>query len=372
MLKGVGALVRKELINFLREPKSAFMIFFPIVLFLTLFVFASNKDVENSSVVIFNQDNGKYSIDLLEEIVNTKIFKETLYVNNEKDLKKVIDVEKAFIGILFPQNFSKNLALGKIADVMVINDGRRTNAATIAYGYFLQAFARFQNKLPTSAIKNIPKVSVKTWYNPNKNVNWFSITNMVCIIIISQAIMLVSLSISREKEEGTFDQLLVSPIKPFGMLVGKMIPSIAISMFMGLCIMFAGNIFFGVPIRGSLLLILFSMTIYVISVVGIGVCISAFANTQQQAMLGGFLVQMPVISLSGFMSPTESVTNPLMKIFIKCNPVVYANRLIKGAMLKDISLQSAMKNIYPLMIIGIVVLSVAGIVFCKKHRLKIF
>lgn len=372
LFKGVGALTKKELINFLREPKSAFMIFFPIILFLSVFVFASNKDVENSSVVIFNQDSGNYSRELLDKIVDTKIFKETFYVNSDKDFKKTIDTEKAFIGLAFPQDFSKNIMLKKQANVQVISDGRRTNAATIAYGYFSQIISKFQADLQNLSKQNVPSVTVRTWYNPNKNNNWFSITNLACMIIISQAIALVSLSIAREKEEGTFDQLLVSPIKPLGILLGKMIPSIILSMFMGFSVMIAGHIFYGVPIRGSILLILFSMTIYVTSVVGIGVCIAAFAKTQQQAMLGGFIVQMPIMSMSGLMSPVESVTNPFMQAFIKCNPVVYANRLVKGSMLKDMSFESAMENIYPLMLIGIVVLTIACIVFAKQHRLKVF
>jgi ABC-2 type transport system permease protein len=141
---------------------------------------------------------------------------------------------------------------------------------------------------------------------------------------------------------------------------------------MGAAVMFLGHILYRVPISGSLLLMLLSMTIYVVSVVGIGVCISAFANTQQQAMLGTFIVQMPMMSLSGLMSPTESIEMPIMKAFIKCNPVVYANNLVKGIMLKDMTLQDALRNIVPIIIIGVVVLITAAIVFMKKHRIKAF
>lgn len=371
LFSGVGALVRKELLDLLKDPKSSFAIFFPIFLFLVVFVLASNKDVENSSVVIFNQDNGLHSINLLEDIVNTNIFKESIYVNSEKDLQKNINNENAFIGIIFPENFSKNIEQKKKSDILVVTDGRRTNAATIAYSYLSQIIAKYQIKISNDAMI-LPSVSVRTWYNPNKSQNWFSITNLVCMIVISQAITLTALAIAREKEQGTFDQLLVSPIKPLGMLVGKTTPSIIISLFMGTCVMFFGSWMYDVPIRGSLFLMAISMIVYVISVVGIGVCIAAFANTQQQAMLGTFVVQMPIASLSGLMSPVESIENSLMKAFTKVNPMVYGNNLVKGIMIKDMTFFDALHSIIPIILIGLFVISLACVVFSKKHRIKVF
>lgn len=372
LFTGVSSLVKKELLELLKDPKSAFSIFFPIFLFLVVFVFASTKDVENSSVVIFNQDRGVHSVDLLDDIVNTTIFKETIYVNSEKDLKKNINNENAFIGISIPCDFSKNIDLGKKADILIVTDGRRTNSANIVFGYLSQILTKFQVKSSKGIMQNVPSITVRTWYNPNKNQKWFSITNLVCMIIVSQAITLTALAITREKEQGTFDQLLVSPIQPLGMLIGKITPSIIISLFMGACVMFLGSWMYGVPINGNLLLMLFAMVVYVISVVGIGVCIAAFSNTQQQAMLGTFIVQMPMSSLSGLMAPVESIENPIMRLFTKCNPVVYGNTLVKGIMIKDMTFFGALESIVPIMLIGFVVLFVASVVFAKKHRIKIF
>jgi ABC-2 type transport system permease protein len=192
------------------------------------------------------------------------------------------------------------------------------------------------------------------------------------MLVVSQAISIVGLSIAREKEFGTFDQLLVSPIRPFGILVGKIVPGILIGMFMAFVVVFCAHLFYGVPIRGNLILLFVSILVFTIAVVGIGVFISAFAKTQQQANLGMFISVMPITSLSGLMSPTENITNPLIKIFVKCNPLVYANKLIKGILLKDMSIHDAFLNIYPLTIIAIVLLSVSCFVFAKTHRLKFF
>ena len=372
IFSGVTSLIKKELQNLLREPKSAFMIFFPIVIFLALFVNATTKDVDNTSIVIFSQDDGKYSKDISDNIVNTKIFKEAFYVKNNKDMNKLIDTEKAFIGIVFPSDFSQKLESKKTADIQIVTDGRRTNSAMLAFGYLSQIIQDFQLKI---ALKNkdiLPSITVRTWYNENKNPIWFSITNLICMLILNQAVSLTSLSVAREKEQGTFDQLLVSPIKPLGILIGKITPSIVISMFMGICVMVFGDLFYGVPIRGSIFLMILSMFVYVISVVGIGVFISAFANTQQQANLGTFILVMPLMSISGIMSPTESITNPLVKLLVKCNPIVYANNLVKGTMLKNMSFAAALENIIPLIIIGLTVLVAASCVFAKKHRIKIF
>ncbi|MDR1365098.1 MAG: ABC transporter permease [Holosporales bacterium] len=372
LFDGVGALMKKELLSLLREPKSAFSIFFPIVIFLTIFVFATTKDVENSRVVILNKDHGASGVALLDKIVNTSVFSDATYVANEAGLSKKIDTEDAFIGISIPENFSRNLTSGKGVDIQVITDGRRTNAAMIAYGYISQILSKFQESSHAATQRSAPSVTVRTWYNPNKNQRWFSVTNLVCMIIVSQAIMLTALSIAREKEEGTFDQLLVTPIKPLGMLLGKIAPSALISVFMGICIMFLGSLFYGVPISGSLMMMLCFMFVFVISVVGIGVCIAAFANTQQQAMLGTFLFQMPMTSLSGLMSPVESVSNPILKAFTKCNPVMYGNKIVKGIMLKDMSWGGAIENMLPIAIIGIAVLVIASVVFMKKRRIKVF
>jgi ABC-2 type transport system permease protein len=369
MLSGTWPLVKKEMLNLLREPKSAFMVFFPILLFMTVFVYASTKDIKDSSLVIFNQDCGVHSRDLIEDLVNTDIFRETLYVKSEREMVKCIDTEKAFIGLVFPQNFSKSVMSKRGADIQVITDGRRTNAAVITYGYFSEIISKFQKKIAPSTS---PDISIRTWYNPNKDPIWFSITNMICMIIISQAISLTCLSLTREKEEGTFDQLLVSPIRPLGILLGKIIPSVAISLVMGLAIMILGNLLYGVPIRGNVFLLLISMIVYIISVVGIGILISAFANTQQQAMLGTFLFQMPMISLSGLTAPIQSIKIPIIKAFVKCNPVVYANKLIGGIMLKDMSIGSVISNIYPMIIIAVSLLLVSSIVFSKKYRLSMF
>lgn len=372
LFTGSGALIRKELLDLLKDPKSSFAIFFPIFLFLVVFVLASNKDVENSTVVIFNQDHGVHSVNLLDDIVNTKIFKESIYVHSEKDIEDNINKERAFIGITIPSDFSKNISLKRASNILVVTDGRRTNAATIAYGYLSQILMKYQAKISKEIMGTMPSVSVRTWYNPNKNQNWFSITNLICMIIISQAIALTALAIAREKEQGTFDQLLVSPINPLGMLIGKTAPSVIISLFMGTCVMYLGSWMYGVPIRGSLFLMGIAMATYVISVVGIGVCIAAFANTQQQAMLGTFIVQMPIASLSGLMSPVESIENPLMKAFTKINPMVYGNNLVKGIMIKDMTFVDALRSIIPILLIGLFVISLACIVFSKKHRIKVF
>lgn len=370
MLSGVIFLIKKEILALVREPKSAFMVFFPVIIFLTIFVFATTKDVSNSSIVILNHDTGRYSRDILDHVVNTNIFKDTYYVDSQNKFNKMIDTEKAFIGLSFNKTFSKDITSGKTANVQIITDGRRTNSAMIAMGYLSQIFNSFQKNI--AGIKNTPTIKVRTWYNPNKEPVWFSITNIICMLIVSQTISIIAISIAKEKEVGTFDQLLVSPISPLGMLIGKIMPGVIISLLMSFFVMLVAHFVYGVPFIGSVLLMVISMFIYVLAIAGIGVFISAFARTQQQASLGMFIFMLPISSLSGLMSPTESVVNPIAKAFITCNPLVYANRLVKGIMLKDMSIYDALSNILPLVIIAITLLSISALVFAKTHRIKVF
>jgi ABC-2 type transport system permease protein len=365
MLHGVAALVKKELRSLLREPRSVAMIFGPIFLFLTLFVFATTKDVENASIVVLNEDCGTYSTEIMEKVVSTKVFKTVRYVHSRGEFEKLIDAEDAFIGIVFEKSFSKNIMNKQIADVQIITDGRRTNSAIIAQSYMTKIMSKMM--LP----QNAPTTSVRSWYNPNKEATWFSITNLVCTLIANQTIAIVSLAIAREKERGTFEQLLVTPINPLGILIGKMVPGVIIGLFMGFFVMFLANILYGVPIVGNVAIMFMCMVAYVFAIVGIGIFISAFANTQQQASLGMFVALLPLASLSGLTSPIEAITNPFFKAFSSCNPLVYANKLVRGFMIKDMSIHDAWLSVYPLIMIGLVLLTISSVVFVKTHKIKV-
>ncbi|MDR0553007.1 MAG: ABC transporter permease [Holosporales bacterium] len=369
MFEGVAALVKKEIRALLKEPQSVAMIFGPIFLFLTLFVFATTKDVENTSIVVLNEDSGIYSTEIMEKVVSTKVFKDVQYVYDRAEFEKLINAEKAFIGIVFDKSFSKDIMNNqrtKSAGIQIITDGRRTNSAVIAQSYLTRIISKML------LAKNSPSASIRSWYNPNKEATWFSITNLVCMLISNQAISIVALAIAREKERGTFEQLLVTPISPLGMLIGKMVPGMAIGMFMGFFVMFLAHALYGVPIAGNVALMFICMLVYVFAVVGIGVFISAFANTQQQASLGMFVALLPLASLSGLTCPVEAITNPFFKAFSMCNPLVYASKLVRGFMIKDISIHDAWLNVYPLLIIGFVLLIVSATVFARTHKIKVF
>ena len=354
-------MLKKELTEFITNKGNFITLIAPIILFLAVFVLAATKDVENIDIIINIGSSSHRTTKLVEKIESSTTFRPRICYGQQNEIPYEIDKEKALIGIDISDTNS----------IQINMDGRRTNSATIATGYVNELINRYQ--IANSNIsKSMPEVSVRSWYNPNKNQKWFSITNLVCMIVISQAIALTALSIVREKEQGTFDQLLVAPISPIGMLIGKALPSVIISLFMGACVMFIGSWIYGVPIRGSLFLMTIAMIVYVISVVGIGVCIAAFSNTQQQAMLGTFIVQMPIASLSGLMTPVESIDNPIMRAFTKINPMVYGNNLVKGIMLKDMTFVDAMSSIIPLIFIGLFVICVACFIFSKKHKIKIF
>ena len=354
-------MLKKELTEFITNKGNFITIIAPIILFLAVFVLAATKDVENIDVIVNIENSSRSTTKLVEKIEASKTFVPRICYDGKKVIEERINTERALVGIDISGNKS----------IQINMDGRRTNSSTLATGYVNELINKYQ--IANSKIaKSMPEVSVRSWYNPNKDQKWFSITNLVCMIVISQAIALTALSIVREKEQGTFDQLLVAPISPMGILIGKALPSVIISLFMGACVMFIGGWLYGVPIRGSLILMTIAMTVYVISVVGIGVCIAAFSNTQQQAMLGTFIVQMPIASLSGLMTPVESIDNPIMRAFTKINPMVYGNNLVKGIMLKDMTFLDALHSIFPLIFIGLFVICVACIIFSKKHKIKIF
>jgi ABC-2 type transport system permease protein len=265
------------------------------------------------------------------------------------------------------QQFSRNLEAGKKADVQLILDGRRSNTTQILAGYvgvmidrFNQDFAN-KRDIPSQETKIIPR----SWFNPNLIYYWFNVPNLSGVITMLVGLLVTALSVARERELGTFDQLLVSPISPIEILIGKSLPGIFIGMTEGTIIICAAIFIFQIPFTGSLLLLYMNMLVFICSVVGVGLFISSLCQTQQQAILGTFAFMSPAVSLSGYATPIEAMPNWLQS-FTYINPLRYYLVVAKGIFLKNMSFDIVWENTWPLALIAIFNLTAATLFFRKR------
>jgi ABC-2 type transport system permease protein len=273
----------------------------------------------------------------------------------------MIDVKEIIGFMVIPDDFSEKLGT-QDSKIQLILDGRRSNTAQIVEGYILQILAQFQAKDEyQSALTIYPRYL----YNQNLNNFWWIVPNLFCSITMLLAVILSALSITREKELGTFEQILVSPLRPHEILLGKLIPGLIISIVVSSIILLLAVFYFEVPFRGSLLMLYLGVVIFLFTISGVGLFISSLCKTQQQAILGSFCFLLPSFMLSGFVTPVENMPLWLQPIsdFI---PLKYYIALIKGMFLKDISFAIALPLFIKMFLLGAVSFSAALILFKRK------
>lgn len=349
------ALINKELLAIFLDKKSLFVVIVPPLLQILIFSFSITTEVKNINLALYNLDSSVKSKNLIEHFARSPHI--TLKkVNNYEEGKESIEHQKALAFIVIPNDFEKTNS-----EIQLILDGRHSNTSQIAESYLNSIIQNFQkNKLPNT-INIIPR----NFYNFNLNNFWWIVPNLFGSITTIVAIILTALSIARERELGTFDQILVSPLSPFEILLGKLLPSVFIALAESTVILLFMKFLFHIPFNGSLLLLYFAVTIFLFTTCGVGLFISALCSTQQQAILGAFIFLLPSFLLSGFVTPVENMPTWLQPIsnFI---PLKYYIVIIKGIFLKNISFAIVMNNLIPLILLGIVSLTSATVLFKSK------
>ena len=350
MLDRLATLVVKELLLALREPQSRTLLIMPVILQLLLFPFAASLEVKNARLAIQNDDSGGAATELVERLARTQAFPDIRLVYGQDEMREVIDSQQALLGLEFPADFSRNIAAGRPASVLAIVDGRRSNSAQIAFGYASSVIADYAAEREAAAGRPVTsKVVVRNWFNASLEYRWFMLPVLVAIITTLGSLIVTALSIAREREQGTFDQLLVSPLTAGYIMVGKTIPAMIIALSQGTLVAAAAVFFYRVPFHGSILLLYLCMLCYGLSLAGIGLFISSLCETQQQAFLGVFTFMVPAVMLSGFVAPVENM--PLVFRAISwCDPLTHFIVIVKGLFLKGYGITLAWPNLWPLLV----------------------
>ncbi len=377
------ALIIKEFHSVWRDPKSRSLLFIPPILQLFLFSHAATLDIENISLAVLCEDSTPVSREFLSKISGSKYFKKIIFVKNLEGLKNALDTETVRGALYIKNDFTKkylaaqNAGKGGGAEVELILDGRHTNGSQIIGAYLTQITADFEASsavLPfsvpqTSNVNDgMIMVSTRNRYNPNLYYHWFIISSLVGILSMSMVLLLSALSLAREKESGTFDELLVSPLKPYEILLGKLVVPIFFGCVDGVIILLAAKFVFGLPLLGNMALYFFALICFLISVSGVGLFISSLTKTQQQAMLGVFVFMFPAMILSGYSAPVENITPEFLQNLTLFNPLRFFLVISKGIILKNINFYLCILNLIPIILISIFTLYTANYSF--KNRLE--
>src|SRR3990167_1394972 len=364
----IKALIIKEILAVWRDKKSRITLIVPPLIQLVILTQAATLDVNNISIALYNQDSGWYSHELTQRIKGSPYFKHVYETKDPHKIREVIDEQKAIVALQMQSNFSRLVAKGESAPVQVILDGRKSNASQIVLGYLNLIFQSYNVDILKLQGVDVPEkiqVDYRAFFNPNIEYIYYTVPSLVAILSMILALTVTAMSVSRERENGTFDQLLVSPSQPWQILVGKMVPAMVISIGESTLLMIAALLLFKVPFEGSLILLYLSMIVFLFSIVGVGLFISALSKTQQQSILGSFVFMTPTMLLSGFATPIENM--PLwLQPWTNLIPIKHFFVIIRGIFLKDMSTLEVLKYSWPMALIAIFTLSIAGWMFKKR------
>ncbi len=373
MFKGFTSIFYKEVIQISRDPLTlALMLLVPMIQ-LMVFGYAINTDVRNIKTAVYNLDPGPQSRDLLQAFENTDYFRIIRYVGSDDELNRSIITGRVKIGIKIPPDYSDRLLSNRQATVLVLIDGSDSSIATQSLQVASQvglteSLARLSTQLQSSQSRTsqLPiEVRPKMLFNPDSRSANFMVPGLIAIILQIITTLLTAFSIVREREKGTLEQLLVTPVRPFGLMLGKLVPYGLIGIVETFTVLTVMRLVFDVPIKGSLLLLLSLSILFVFTALAIGLLISTKAQSQMQALQLAWLIMLPSVLLSGFMFPRESM--PVVMRFIGyLVPATHFMEIIRGIVLRGATLVDLLPEVLTLMFMGLVLLVLSAFRFRKK------
>lgn len=365
-------IVRKELLVLFSNRVSRIMLIVPPLMQIVLFGWAATLEVRNVDVAVLDHDGGPLAADIVHRLRGSPTFRNVFFLSSEADIAPAIDGERALFALVLDQDLSRRAAAGREAVVQVILDGRRANAAQIAAYYLQTMLAGLAATLPRTRMAaqlstGVPDIAltIRCWFNPNLEFQWFFLPNLIGMLSFMLGLVVTGLSVAREREVGTFDQLLVSPATPTEIAIAKLLPGCIVGLIHGTIFLLITVFAFGVPFTGSLVLLYAAVFIFALASGGVGLMVSSLAATQQQAFLGAFTIGVPCILVSGAVTPVINMP-PFLQYASEFNPVRHFTTLAQGVFLKDISLTAALLSLGKIALIALVCIFVAVSMFRRK------
>ncbi|MGJ3523997.1 ABC transporter permease [Nitratidesulfovibrio sp. D1] len=389
------ALVAKEFLTLLKDPKSRTVVILPPLLQTIIFGYAATFDLVDVPCAIYDEDRSAASRELAARVAGSPTFRVVAELRRDADMAHYLDAGQVRLVLRIGQGFERALTLrggvggtaseaagGDATDtssvpppapsqaaIQAIADGRNSNTAGLALNYMASIVDDFGARY-VAAHGGQPRPSTlmtRAWHNPNLLSRWFFVPGIVVMVTMVVTLIITALSVAREREQGTFDQMLVTPYRPTELLIGKAAPGFLVGLVEATFIVALAVFWFGVPLRGSLLTLYAGLVLFLFSVVGIGLMISSLSVTMQQGLLGMFLFTMPAAILSGFATPIANMAEPVQWL-TWVNPMRYVLIIVRGVFLEGADLALLAPQLWPLALIGAVCMAAAGWLF--RHRIQ--
>ncbi len=363
----IFALTRKELLAVLKDPRSRYTIFIPPLIQCLIYGYVASYDLNDVPYAVLDQDRSAASRELLARLDGTGVFHRVANLDRAEDVKSAINTGLALLVLQIDQDFERRLEAGQSAELQVIADGRNSNTAGTALGYIGTIVADFNANWVEAHGRSGPPLQVTTraWYNPNLETRWNMIPSLIGTLTMMQVLLLTAMSVAREREQGTFDQLLVTPFRPAEIMAGKALPSVLIGIVQATTILVVAQLWFRIPFAGSFVTLYVGLLLFLLAAVGLGLLVSAISATMQQAMLYGFVIMMPFALLSGLTTPIGNMPVALQYLTL-LNPLRFAIAIVHRVYLEGAGLDRLWPDLWPLALIALVTLSAASWLFRNR------
>ena len=374
-LARIKQMLRKEFIQTLRDPHTRFLLIGPPIIQMLVFGYAATLEVKHVALAVLDLDNTQESRELVSRFTASRYFDLQKYAARRDELREGIDRGDFLVALEIHSGFAQRLRKGQGASVQVLVDCSNSNTALVALGYLSQIGAQFAQDYQTDRMRRtapqlasfVPQVQLVTrpWFNESLNSQWYFVPGVIGNLMLILVMMLTAFAVVREREIGTLEQVMVTPIRRWEFILGKTLPFFLIGCFDATMISLLGTFWFGVPFRGKVAVLALGLITYMLAALGLGLYLSTISATQQQAMLASFFFIMPMITLSGFGNPISSMPVFFQKLNY-INPVAYAMVVLRSVYLKGVGFEVLWPDIAAMAGLAALSLSVSVLRFHKS------
>lgn len=365
----------KEFIQVYRDKRTRFVLIVPPLVQMMVFGYAATYEIHNVPLAVLDLDNSQESRELISRFQSSPYFEVSAWLSDERQLATLIDRGQVTLALHIHPGFAQRLRKGQTAPAQVIVDGTNSNTALIALGYVSQITARFAEDYQRDRLQRLapllaaqaPRVELerRPWFNADLKSQWFFIPGIIGSLTLIMVVLLTAFAIVREREIGTLEQIMVTPIRPVEFILGKTLPFFLIGLADVALVAIVGTLWFQIPFRGSVAVLLFGTVLFLLSMLGVGLLISTISATQQQAMVSAFFFNMPAITFSGFGFPISSMPEALQKLSY-LDPLRYFLVVLRGVYLKGVGLEVLWPQLLAMVAIGVTLLTISVFRFHKS------
>ncbi len=383
MWRRIREIIRKEFRQTLREPRMRVVLFVPPMVQLIIFGYAVNLDVDNARIAWMDMDRTPVSRDLRAAFEGSRHFEIVASPPNQREAQLLLDEGDVQAVLAVLPDFSRDIQRGDASSVQVLVDGTNSNTASIVAAYSGQVVGAFSSRMLGQQQREklvgrtmaaggpvglgVPSIDVRSrvWFNPDLRSRNYFVPGVVVNIITLVTLMLTAMAIVREKEIGTMEQLMVTPIRPFELMLGKTLPFALAGLFDVILITVAALVVFGIPFRGNVLLLLFCACLFLLTTVGVGLFVSTISQTQQQAVMASFFFFTPAFMLSGFAFPIRNMP-VLVQWLSYADPLRYFIQIVRGIFLKGTGAETLWPQMLALLVYGSLIMTLSALRFHKR------